>query len=80
MDTDQIKDAFIVEKNETQNILSLISGYNRRTLTEEESEKLDEWITRDDFNERLFVMLTDKTYAPVLREIVNSLNRSSNSL
>ena len=85
MDIDQLKETFIKDKDETQQILSLIAGYNRSTLTDEERDRLDEWITNDDsieqlINERLFVMFTDKTYVPVLREIVSSLNRSSNSL
>ena len=80
MQADQLTEAFAKERNPTQQILSLIAGYNRSTLTDEERNKLDEWITRDDFNEMLFVMLTDKTYAPALREILKSLSPGSNSL
>ena len=72
--------AFENARVETGKMLSLIAGYNRRTLTDEERNRLDDWISSDEFNEQLFVMFTDKTYVPVLREILKSLSPGSNSL
>ena len=37
----------------------LVAGYLRQTLTEKEHDELDEWITTNDDNQRLFEELTD---------------------
>jgi len=41
---DQIKITFEKNRQETQQMFLLIAGFNRSTLTDEERDKLDEWV------------------------------------
>jgi hypothetical protein len=80
MRMDQLKRSFNKERIENIQMLSFIAGYNSKTLSETDHDKLDEWITRNDFNQWLFEMFIDDAYAPVLKKISDSFTPKSNSL
>jgi transmembrane sensor len=46
-------------EKEAQRVAYLISGYLRQTLSEEEHDELDDWMTANDENQQLFEQLTD---------------------
>ncbi len=46
--------------DDAQRIARLIAGYIRHTLTDEERDELDEWVTSSDHNMRLFAEMTDE--------------------
>jgi len=48
-----------MDEEQASRVAYLIAGYVRHTLTEEEHDELDEWITANDDNQRLFEELTD---------------------
>jgi len=47
--------------------------FNRHILTVAEHDRLDQLILANDFNMRIFEMLTDKTVKESLQNIVSSL-------
>ena len=57
-------------------LIHLTAMFNRHTLTEAEKDRLDQLITEDDFNMRMFEILTDKTMKGSLQSIVDSLKDS----
>lgn len=46
-------------EEKAKRVAGLIAGYLRQTLSEEEHDELDEWMTASDDNQRLFEELTD---------------------
>ena len=69
----EIQEHFKKERLENIKAFHLIAGFVRNTLTDEERNQLDEWITKDDFNEVLFDVLSDPDYAAELSDIAKAL-------
>jgi hypothetical protein len=56
-------------------LINLTAGFNKQTLREVEKDRLDELILADDFNMRIFEILTDKSFKSSLQTIVDSLEK-----
>jgi len=54
-------------------LINLTAMFNSHTLTEEEHDRLDQLILANDFNMRMFEILTDKTMKQSLQSVVDSL-------
>ena len=66
-----------IDQLETIELISLTAKFNSNTLIEVEKDRLDELILKDDFNMRLFEILTDKSVKYSLQSIVDSLGNES---
>jgi hypothetical protein len=60
-------------QSEVIELINLTAKFNSHTLTEEEKDRLDKLILTDEFNMRMFEILTDDTLKRPLENIVNSL-------
>ena len=60
-------------QSEMIELINLTAKFNSHTLTEEEKDRLDKLILTDEFNMRMFEILTDDTLKRPLQNIVNSL-------
>ena len=69
-DSDKI--VFEKDQKETIQMLLFIAGYNRGILSKNEHDLLDNWITKNDYNQYLFEMFTDTRYSIALQEIIKS--------
>ncbi|GAO44114.1 hypothetical protein [Flavihumibacter petaseus] len=59
---------------QAKRIAYLITGYIRSTLSDQERDELDAWVTASDQNIRLFADLTDKQNASKEFQAFDSIN------
>lgn len=67
------RDNYKTEKRTNLEAFLLIAGFNQNILTEHEKDVLDQWITEDDCNMRLFEIFSDTDYKRSLKVIYKSL-------
>ena len=68
----QLKIEFEKKRIENIKAFHLIAGFIRHSLSDQQHNQLDEWINESDFNQRLFEILADSSYAEALQDIANS--------
>lgn len=71
MDNDLIR--YRNEQKEMIELIDLTAKFNNHMLTEKEHDRLDHLILANDFNMRMFEMLTDQSFRQSLQNIVDSL-------
>ena len=68
----ETQELFDKERLENIKAFHLVAGFVRNTLTDEERDQLDDWITKSDFNEALFGILSDPEYAEAISDIAKA--------
>ena len=70
---DNLASIYRIDQLETIELINLTAKFNTHTLIEVEKDRLDQLILANDFNMRMFEILTDENVKESLQNIVNSL-------